>query len=77
MNIADCNAPIAGNVKQIISEKGLKQIAVAKKAGYTPNAFSTMLTGRKIMKPCDILQIAKALGVEVGELFKEEGERVE
>ena len=74
MHIADYNDPIVRNVRKIISEKGLKQLAVAKKAGFTANAFSTMLTGKKLIKPCDILRIAAALDVDVNELFKKGGD---
>ena len=74
MHIADYNNPIAVNVKKIIAEKGLKQVAVARKAGYTPNAFSTMLTGKKLIKPCDVPRIANALNVDANELFKKVGE---
>lgn len=74
MQIADCNSPIAENIKKIISKKGLKQLAVAKQAGYTPNAFSAMLTGKKLIKPCDVLRIANALKVDANELFKKGGE---
>lgn len=74
MRIADFNNPIDKNVKRIISEKGLKQVAVAKKAGYKPNALSTMLTGKKLIKPCDVLRIANALDVDANELFKKGGE---
>ena len=34
MQIADYNKPVAENVKKTISEKGLKQLAVAEKAGF-------------------------------------------
>jgi hypothetical protein len=35
MRIAECNEPMASNVQRIIEEKGLKQVAVAKRAGYS------------------------------------------
>ncbi len=73
MQIADYNSPIAENVKKIICKRGLKQLAVAEKAGFTPNAFSAMLTGKKLIKTCDVLQIANALDVDANELFKKEG----
>lgn len=73
MQIAECNEPIAGNVQRIISEKGLKQTAVAARADFTPSAFSAMMRGRKLIKPCDVKNIARALGVSVNELYREEG----
>lgn len=71
MQIAECNEPIAGNIKKIINAKGLKQSAVAERANFTPNAFSAMVKGRKLIKPCDVNIIANALGVSVNELYKE------
>lgn len=57
------------NIAKIIKEFGLKNSAVAKRAGYTNQQFSDMLNGRKIIKPCDVLAIADALGVGVDEFF--------
>ncbi len=70
MQIAECNEPVASNIQRIISEKGLKQSAVAVRANFTPNAFSAMVRGRKFIKPCDVNIIARALGVSVNELYK-------
>lgn len=67
------NSIVAPNVKVIIMEKGLKQSAVAKKAGYSEQQFSAMMNGRKIIKDTDILRIATALSVDANELFKQEG----
>lgn len=69
MTIAEYNEPVAGNIRRIISEKGLKQSAVAVRADFSPNDFSAMVRGRKLIKPCDINNIALALGVPVNELF--------
>ena len=74
MQIAECNEPIAGNIKRIISEKGLKQSAVATRANFSTNAFSAMVRGRKLIKPCDVNIIAHALGVSVNELYKKGSE---
>lgn len=49
-------------------------MAVAKKAGYTPNAFSAMMSGRKMIKDTDVVRIANALEVDANELFKKVGE---
>lgn len=70
MQIAECNEPIASNIQRIISEKGLKQSAVAVRANFTANAFSAMVRGRKLIKPCDVNVIAHALGVSVNELYR-------
>ena len=69
MAIAEYNEPVAGNIRRIISEKGLKQSAVAARVDFSPNDFSAMVRGRKLIKPCDINNIAWALGVPVNELF--------
>lgn len=64
---------IAQNVKNIIKEKGFKNLYVAEKAGYSKNQFSSMLNGRKLITDVDVMKIAEALGVSVNELFKKEG----
>lgn len=68
------NSIVAPNVKEIIKEKCLKQSAVARKAGYSEQQFSSMMNGRKIIKDIDILKIATALNVDVNQLFKKESE---
>lgn len=74
MNIKMQNQPVAGNVSFIISERGLKQKAVAERAGYSSQQFNDMLNGRKIIKPCDAIAIAEALGVDTNMLFNEQEE---
>ena len=64
MRISEYNAPIAENIEQIINEKGLKKAFVAQKAGCTAQMLSDMISGRKIIKACDIVRIAGALGVD-------------
>lgn len=68
------NSIVAPNVKEIIKEKCLKQSAVARKAGYSEQQFSSMMNGRKIIKDIDILKIATALNVDVNQLFKKESD---
>lgn len=68
------NFIVAPNVKRIIKQKCLKQVAIAEKAGYTPNQFSSMLNGRKVIKDTDVMKLARVLEVDVNELFKKEGE---
>lgn len=74
MQIAECNEPITSNIQRIIEEKGLKQKAVATRANIAPGAFSAMMRGRKLIKACDINNIARALGVSVNELYEKGGE---
>lgn len=60
---------IAENTRRIINERGLKQCAVARKAGYQEKTFYNLLSGRKIITDKDIQAIAKALQVTPNELF--------
>ena len=64
------NKIIINNIRRLIRLKGLKQCAVAEKAGFSPNAFSAMLTERKAIMAEYMPDIASALGVPVNELFK-------
>lgn len=75
MKVERYNGSVAKNIKDIIEEKGLKQKAVAKAAGFDEKVFSAMLTNRKIIKVSEIMDIANALGVEPNELYgiKREG----
>lgn len=69
MNASKYNLALPANIEKEIERQGLKNSAVAKKAGYSAQQFSCMLNGRKIIKPCDILAISEALGVSVSDLF--------
>lgn len=63
---------IAENTRNIIKEKGLKNKAVAERAGYTEQKFSRILNGQngqKIIESKDILRIANALDVTPNDLF--------
>ena len=52
---------ISGNVRKIIIERGLKQKAVAKNAGYDEKQFSNMLNGRKTITDVDVFRLSVAL----------------
>lgn len=69
MNVSSYNAMLPANISKVIRSKGLKNNAVAKKAGFSSQQFSDMLNGRKIIKPCDIIAISFALGIDVDDLF--------
>lgn len=71
MQIPECNEPVSSNIRRIIAEKGLKQVAIANRANFTPTAFSAMIRGRKLIMPCYVIDIARALEVPVDELYKE------
>lgn len=76
MKAKDCNIVLPENITRIISERGLKQGSVAKKAGYSIQQFSDMMNGRKIIKPCDALAIANTLEVTMNELYAVEKKEV-
>lgn len=63
---------VVPNIRKIIDERGLKQYAVAKKAGYTKQQFNNLLNGRKIVTDIDICKITDALGVTANDLFMPE-----
>ena len=63
------NDIIIANIETIIKEKGYLKKAVAERAGFSEQAFSNMLNGRKIIKSQDIPQIANALGCTVVDIF--------
>ena len=60
---------VANTIRAIINSNGLKNKAVAERAGYTEKRFSRILTGLSPMKSDDILRIARALNVTPNELF--------
>lgn len=60
---------VAENTKRIIKERGLKQNAVAERAGYSPKVFNSLINGKKVMREMDIARIATALNVAPNELF--------
>jgi transcriptional regulator with XRE-family HTH domain len=61
---------VSDKIKAIIDELGIKQKSIALKAGYTEQAFSRMLTGKKTIKADDVPKLAKALGVSPNDLFE-------
>lgn len=74
MNASKYNIMLPVNIACAIKVRGMKNNAVAERAGFSPQQFSDMLNGRKIIKPCDILAISDALGVSVGDLFVDTGQ---
>lgn len=60
---------VAVGIKSIVREKGLKQIRVAEKAGFTPQQFSAMLNGKKLILAEYMPRIANALDVDVMEIY--------
>ena len=68
MTIAEMTQPFSKGIKLIIAQKKLKQTHVAEKAGYSSHQLVDMLNGRKIIKPCDAVAIAEALGVTMNDI---------
>lgn len=65
------NKPVSENIVRVIQEKGYKQSAIAKRAGYSRQAFCNMVNDYKIIRPDDVMRIADALEVKPGELFQQ------
>ncbi len=62
---------VIANIKEIIQQKGMKQGVVAERAGFTRQEFSNILNDRrKLLRIEHIPRIAKALGVDISELYR-------
>ncbi len=70
MNIKNCNYPVDIRISQIINRSGLKQCAVAERAGYKVQTLNDMMNGRRLIKPHDIVKLAQVLGVSPNDLFE-------
>ena len=64
------NEPVSSNILRLIEEKGYKQCAIAKRAGYSKAVFSNIVNDHRVIRPSDVMRIAEALDVEPGELFQ-------
>ncbi len=79
LDIQTSNSVVAEHLKEIIVSKGIKQSAIAIKAGFTVQEFSDMLNGRRLIRVIDvaaIVNVMKDFGVDANALFgivKEEG----
>lgn len=69
MNAAEWNTILPDNISKIVERTGMKQNAIAQRAGISPKQFSEMLHGRRIIKAVDILNISRALGVTPNDIF--------
>ena len=68
---------IINNIKMLISKKGMKQSVVAERAGFTPQEFSNILNERRKLLRIEFMPpIAKALDVDMNELYGIEGKEV-
>lgn len=61
---------LSENIRKIIKERGLKQKAVAEQSRIDEKAFSNMLCNRQEIRTENLVWIARALGVDISELFK-------
>ena len=69
MTVAEANTPLSKGIRSIIAKKGLKNLYVAEKAGFTSQELSDMINGRRLIKACDVPRLATALGVEAGDIY--------
>lgn len=70
LDIKTSNSIVAVNLKRYIDDKGLKQSAIAQKAGFSAQEFSDMLNGRRLMRAVDISRTIEVLdGVDANMLF--------
>ncbi len=60
---------VAPAIKQIVESRGLKQVSIAQRAGYTKNQFNSLLNGRKLITETDIFKICSVLEITPNELF--------
>lgn len=61
LDITASNSIVAVRLKNVISEKGLKQASVASKAGFTSQELNDMLNGRRIMRAADIASLISVI----------------
>lgn len=61
---------IGAEIKNYISEAGLKFGAVAEKAGIPANTFSAMMNGKRKITVEEYFMICKALNVSPEEFYK-------
>lgn len=60
---------LVSNIREIIDRQGVKQRAVAERAGIPAPLFYSMTSGRKKIPALAVSDIAKALGVTPNDLF--------
>jgi transcriptional regulator with XRE-family HTH domain len=63
------NGNIPAAIQRFIEQKGMKQCVVAERMGITPQMLNDMLNGRRLIKPVDISNAAKALEITPNDLF--------
>ena len=68
----DCRAVLSQNIKRFRSRLGLSQLHLALELGISTTFLSDIETGKKWVSALTLSRIAKALKIEVFELFKSE-----
>ena len=68
----DCRAILSRNIKRFRNRLGLSQLHLALELGISTTFLSDIETGKKWVSAQTLTQIAKALKIEVYELFKPE-----
>ena len=71
-NEKDCRAVLSQNIKRFRSRLGLSQLHLALELGISTTFLSDIETGKKWVSAQTLSRIAKALKIEVFELFKPE-----
>ena len=72
LDIASSNSVVAVQLKKLIDQKGLKQAAIASRAGFSAQELNDMLNGRRIMRAADIaslIDVVKDFGADANYLF--------
>lgn len=59
---------IAASVDRIMKDAGLSQHALADASGVHQPRISLMLRGNILVNPCDLANVAEALGVDMADL---------
>ena len=71
-NEKDCRSLLSRNIKRFRNRLGLSQLHLALELGISTTFLSDIETGKKWVSAQTLSQIAKALKIEVYELFKPE-----
>ena len=68
----DCRSILSRNIKRFRSRLGLSQLHLALELGISTTFLSDIETGKKCVSAQTLTQLAKALKIEIWELFKPE-----
>ena len=72
LDIVSSNSVVPAQLKKLIDQKGLKQAAIARRAGFSAQELNDMLNGRRIMRAADIaslIDVVKDFGADANYLF--------